>query len=40
MLINIAYIIIGFLLLVKGGDYLVDGAVAIAKRAKLSLYYL
>lgn len=36
MLINIAYIIIGFLLLVKGGDYLVDGAVAIAKRAKLS----
>ncbi len=36
MLENIGLIIIGFLLLVKGGDFLVDGAVAIAKRAKLS----
>ncbi len=36
MLLYIAYIIIGFVLLVKGGDFLVDGAVAIAKRAKLS----
>ena len=36
MLINIAYILLGFLLLIKGGDYLVEGAVAIAQRAKLS----
>lgn len=36
MLINILYIALGFLLLVKCGDYLVDGAVAIARRAKLS----
>ena len=36
MLINIGLILIGFLLLVKGGDYLVDGAVAIAQRARLS----
>jgi cation:H+ antiporter len=36
VLIYIAYIIIGLLLLVKGGDYLIDGSVAIAKRAKLS----
>lgn len=36
MVLYIAYIILGFFLLVKGGDYLVDGAVAIAKRAKLS----
>lgn len=36
MLTNIGLIILGFLLLVKGGDFLVDGAVAIAKRAKLS----
>lgn len=36
MLINICYILLGLVLLVKGGDYLVDGAVAIAKRAKLS----
>jgi cation:H+ antiporter len=27
--------LVGFLLLIKGGDYLVQGAVAIAKRAKL-----
>lgn len=36
MLLNIFYILLGFLLLVKGGDFLVDGAVAIAKKAKLS----
>lgn len=36
MLINIAYILLGFLLLIKGGDYLVEGSVAIAQRAKLS----
>ena len=33
---NIGLIVLGFLLLIKGGDYLVDGAVAIARRAKLS----
>ena len=36
MLLNILYIIIGLLLLVKGADYLVDGSVAIARWAKLS----
>ncbi len=36
MIINIAYILLGFVLLIKGGDYLVEGAVAIAQRAKLS----
>lgn len=36
MLLDIFYILLGFLLLVKGGDYLVEGAVAIAQRAKLS----
>ncbi|MCQ2204139.1 MAG: calcium/sodium antiporter [Bacteroidales bacterium] len=36
ILIDILYIVIGFVLLVKGGDYLVDGAVAIARKAKLS----
>ena len=36
MLLDILFILIGFVLLVKGGDYLVDGAVAIAQRAKLS----
>lgn len=36
MVLYIIYIIIGFLLLLKGGDYLVDGAVAIAKHARLS----
>lgn len=36
MLLNILYILIGFALLVKGGDFLIDGAVAIAKRAHLS----
>lgn len=32
----ILFIIIGFFLLIKGGDYLIDGAVAIAQRARLS----
>lgn len=36
MLINIILIIAGFVLLVKGGDWLVDGAVSIAHRAGLS----
>ena len=36
MWLDILYIIIGFVLLIKGGDYLVEGAVAIAKRANLS----
>ncbi len=36
VLISIILIVLGFFLLVKGGDYLVDGAVAIARRAKLS----
>lgn len=36
MLLNIAYILLGFVLLIKGGDYLVEGAVSIAQRAKLS----
>ena len=33
---SIFYILFGFLLLVKGGDYLIDGSVSLAKRAKLS----
>ena len=36
MLLNIIYILLGFVLLMKGGDFLIDGAVAIAQRAKLS----
>lgn len=36
MLYSTLFIIIGFLLLVKGGDFLVDGAVAIAHRARLT----
>ncbi|MBQ0056615.1 MAG: calcium/sodium antiporter [Bacteroidales bacterium] len=36
MLINIILIIVGFVLLLKGGDYLVDGSVAIARHARLS----
>lgn len=36
VIINIVFIIVGFLLLIKGGDYLVDGAVTIARKAKLS----
>ena len=30
------FIISGLLLLIKGGDFLIDGSVAIAQRAKLS----
>jgi len=36
MLIDILLILAGLLLLVKGGDYLVDGSVAIAERAGLT----
>ena len=36
MYFNIAFIIFGIMLLVKGGDFLIDGSVSIAKRAKLS----
>lgn len=36
MVLDIVYILLGLLLLVKGGDYLVDGSVAIAQRARLS----
>lgn len=35
-MISTIYILIGFVLLVKGGDYLVDGAVSIARFARLS----
>ncbi len=31
-MLDIVWIIIGFILLVKGADYLVDGASSIAKR--------
>lgn len=36
ILLYVFYILLGFVLLVKGGDYLVDGAVSIAQKAKLS----
>lgn len=36
MILNILYILLGLALLVKGGDWLVDGASAIAQKAKLS----
>lgn len=36
MILNIVFILIGFLLLVKGGDFLVEGAVSIAQKAQLS----
>lgn len=36
MLLYILYIVIGLLLLVKGGDYLVDGSVVLAQKAKMS----
>ncbi len=36
VLIAIISILAGFFLLIKGGDYLIDGAVVIARRAKLS----
>ena len=35
-MISALYILIGLVLLVKGGDFLVDGSVAIAQKAKLS----
>lgn len=36
LLLNIVFILLGFILLIKGGDFLVDGSVAIAQKAKLS----
>lgn len=36
MLLNVGMIILGFLCLIKGGDLLVDGATAIARKAKVS----
>ena len=36
MLLYIAGIVLGFVLLLKGGDYLVEGAVSIARLARLS----
>ena len=36
MLIDVICIVAGFVLLMKGGDFLVDGSVAIARRARLS----
>lgn len=36
MLLYITFVLLGFVLLIKGGDWLVDGAVSIAKWAKLS----
>lgn len=36
MLLNVGLIILGFLCLIKGGDLLVDGATAIARKAKVS----
>ena len=36
MLLNIGLIILGFLCLIKGGDFLVDGASAIARKARIS----
>ncbi|MBR3980905.1 MAG: calcium/sodium antiporter [Bacteroidales bacterium] len=35
MWLDIVYILVGFVLLIKGGDFLVEGAVSIAKRANL-----
>jgi cation:H+ antiporter len=36
MWLDILYVLLGFVLLIKGGDFLVDGAVSVAKRAKIS----
>ncbi len=36
MILDVLFIFIGFALLVKGGDFLISGSVAIAQRAKLS----
>ena len=35
MLINILLLVIGFVLLIKGADYFVDGASALAERLKI-----
>ena len=34
MLLNVALIVVGFLCLIKGGDFLVDGATAVARKAR------
>ena len=36
MILDVLFIVLGFVLLIKGGDWLVDGSVCIARRAKLS----
>ena len=36
MILDVLFILFGFALLVKGGDFLISGSVAIAQRAKLS----
>lgn len=36
MILDVLFILIGFALLVKGGDFLISGSVTIAQRAKLS----
>ncbi len=36
IIIDVVYILVGFYLLLKGGDYLTEGAVSIARIAKLS----
>lgn len=36
MIIDVLLVLAGFILLVKGGDFLIDGAVAIARRARLN----
>ena len=36
MLLNIILLVIGFILLIKGADYLVDGSASVAKRFKIS----
>lgn len=36
MLLNIGLIVIGFICLIKGGDFLVDGATVVARKAKVS----
>ena len=36
MISDVLLVLAGFILLVKGGDFLIDGAVAIARRARLS----
>lgn len=36
MILSVFFILVGFVLLIKGGDWLVDGSVSIARHAKLS----